>query len=147
MKTIKIFLSVAGFAITSICFGQLLSKNNNEVLFYTSYYNLESNRLEHQINQFPSMDIAGDHFNTPVLSRTYFVPIEYDLAVEPWMTSSFESSYYEEDIQLEAWMESPFDCSYYEADLEVEAWMESPFDCDYYEADLEVEAWMTTPWN
>jgi hypothetical protein len=144
MKTSRIYLCVAVFALTSICSGQLFSQNNNDVLFYTSYYNLASNRLEHQINQVPIREAAGDHYNTPVTGRTYFVPIEYDLAVEPWMTSSFESSFYEEDIQLEAWMETPFEYGYYEAALEVEDWMTEPFNS---EDEIEIEGWMTAPWN
>jgi hypothetical protein len=143
MKTIKFLLCIAGFAITSICSGQLLSQNDSEVLFYTAHYNMENNRLEHQINQFPVNISAGDHFDAPVLSRTYFVPIEFDLGVEDWMTTSFESSYYEMDVQLESWMESPFDCSYYEASPEIEAWMTEPFESG---EEIEIETWMTTPW-
>lgn len=148
MKTIRLFFSVAVFALTGICCGQLFSQNNNDVLFLTSYYDLASNRLEHQINEYPVRELAGDYFNTPLISRTYFVPVEYDLAVEPWMTSSFESSFYEEDIGLEAWMETPFatyDLSYYEEALEVEDWMTEPFDPG--DEEIELEAWMTTPWN
>ena len=143
MKTIKFFLCIAGFAIASICTGQLLSENNSEVLFYTAHYNMESNRLEHQINTFPFSAKPGDHYDTPVLSRTYFVPIEYDLGIEPSMTKPFESNYYEMDVQLESWMESPFDCSYYEAGPEIEAWMKEPFESG---EEIQIETWMTTPW-
>ena len=143
MKTIKTLLIIAGFAITSICFGQLLAENTSDVLFYTAHYNMESNRLEHRINQFPVNTIAGDHFDAPVLSRTYYVPIEFDMAVESWMTKPFESNYYEMDVQLESWMESPFDCSYYEASPEIKAWMTEPFESG---EEIEIETWMTTPW-
>ena len=50
MKTLKIFLSIAGFAFTSLCFGQLFSQNNSDILFYTAYYNLSSNSLDHHID-------------------------------------------------------------------------------------------------
>ena len=82
MKTMKIFLSIAGFALTGICFGQLFSQDNSEILFYTAYYNAESNILEHQVTRSPAETKAGDYFEAPVLTRTYFVPIEFDMAVE-----------------------------------------------------------------
>jgi hypothetical protein len=127
MKTIKIFLSIAGFALSTICFGQLISEDNNEVLFYTAYYNLASNRIEHQVTSLPEWHSSGDHFEAPVLSRTVFVPIEFDIAVEEWMTKPFESTYCEEDMKIESWMLSPFDSNYYEEELTVEAWMTAPF--------------------
>ena len=151
MKTMKIFLSIAGFAITSLCCGQLFSQNNSDVLFYTAYYNLSSNSLEHHINPYPARTIAGDYFDAPSLTRTYFVLIDYDISVEAWMTEPFESNYYEEDIQIEAWMELPFDCAYFETGPEVEEWMTRPFTyseqkTDVTEEDIPVEAWMKSPW-
>ena len=127
MKTIKIFLSIAGFLITSICCGQLFSENNSEKLYYTSYYDLTNNRFEHHIKPFPERTEAGDYFDAPALTRTYFVPIEYDMAVEPWMTRPFENSYYEEELRVEPWMEAPFEDLYREEDMEVEPWMTRPF--------------------
>jgi len=145
MKTIKIFLSIAGFALTGLCFGQLFSENNIDKLYYTAYYNASSNSFEHHLNSTPARTTGGDLFDSPSLSRMYSVPIEYDMAVEDWMTKPFESSYYEADLQVESWMEAPFESSYYEADLQVESWMEAPFKSSYYEADLQVESWMTRP--
>ena len=162
MKTFKIILGIAGFAITSICFGQDLTQNSNELLFYSAQYNLASNRLEHNVNQYPARTTSGDNYDAPVLNLTYFVPLEFDMNIEDWMVSAFESSFYEEEIQLEPWMVSPFESSVYEEDVQLETWMESPFDCIYYEPDnpieswmckpfesgedIEVEDWMTTPW-
>jgi hypothetical protein len=120
MKTIKIIFSIAGFALTSICFGQLLSQNNSDVLFYSAYHNLASNRIEHQVNQYPARTTSGDHFDAPVLSRTYFVPIEFDLGIEAWMTLPFESNYYEADPIIEQWMTAPFESG---EEIEIEAWM------------------------
>lgn len=44
MKTIKIFLRVAGLALTTICFGQLLSHNNFEapIMIRTFFVPMES---------------------------------------------------------------------------------------------------------
>lgn len=151
MKTRKLFLVFAGFALTNICFGQLLSQNRSNLLFYTSYYNSSDNRIEHQINEFPPHTFPGDHFDATVLARTYFVPIEFDLEVEPWMSLPFESSFYEEEIVLESWMSSPFENSYYEEDIEIETWMTRPFrisqESDWnMDEEIEIETWMTTPW-
>jgi len=143
MKTIKIFLSIAGFALTSICFGQLLSQNNSDVLFYTAHYNLASNRMDHRVDQYPARTTSGDHFEAPVFNRTYFVPAEFDMGIEAWMTKPFESNVYEEELQLEQWMISPFDCIYYEEDPPIEKWMTRPFESG---EEIEIEAWMTTPW-
>ena len=143
MKTIKIILSIAGFAFTSICFGQLLSHNKSDVLFYSAKYNLESNRMEHHVIKYPARTTSGDHFEAPVLSRTYFVPIEFDLGIEAWMTLPFESSVYEEELQIESWMVSPFESNYYEADPIIEQWMTAPFESG---EEIEIEAWMSTIW-
>jgi len=151
MKTIKILLSVAGFAITSLCFGQLFSENNKDVLFYTAYYNQSADRLEHHINPFPPRITAGDYYNAPLFSRTYFVPVDYDIPVESWMTEPFENTYSEEEMQVELWMESPFDWGYDEEELEVESWMTRPFGLNAQteveiDEEIEIEDWMTTPW-
>ena len=151
MRTIKIYLSIAGFLITSLCFGQLFSQNNSNVLYYSSYYDLASNRFEHYIKSFPDRTKAGDYFDAPALTRTYFVPIEYDIVVEPWMTKPFENSYYEEELQVESWMESPFENLYYEEDIEIESWMTRPFETveeteEVIEGEIEIEEWMTTAW-
>ena len=151
MKTMKLFLSIVGFAVTGLCCGPLFSQNNSEVLFYSAYYNTSDNRLEHRINQLPPTNIAGDNYNTPVLSRTYFVPIAYDLALEAWMSSPFEDSYAEEALEIESWMSSPFENTYYEEAMDIELWMTRPFESSiteaelYSEDDLPVEEWMTKP--
>ncbi|MCK4879560.1 MAG: hypothetical protein KAS82_02830 [Bacteroidales bacterium] len=134
MKTIKIFLSIAGFALTTLCFGQLLSRNNSDMLFYT---------FEHLINEFPARTASGDQLEAPVITRTYFVPFETDMGVEAWMTTPFESSVYEEDLQIELWMVSPFESSYYEAEPIIESWMTAPFESG---EEIEIETWMTTTW-
>ncbi|MCK5693752.1 MAG: hypothetical protein KAI08_12905 [Bacteroidales bacterium] len=143
MKTIKIILSIAGFAFTSICFGQLLSKNKSDVLFYSAHYNLTSNRMEHQVNLYPARTTSGDYFEASVSSRTYFVPLEFDLAIEEWMTLPFESSVYEEELQIESWMLTPFESNYYEVDPIIEQWMTAPFESG---EEIEIEAWMSTIW-
>ena len=143
MKTMKIFLSIAGFALTTICFGQLLSQNNSEILFYTAHYNTSIDRFEHQVHAFPGRTTSGDQFDAPLLSRTYYAPIESDILLEPWMTTPFESSFYEMDLQIESWMISPFENSYYESDLVIESWMTAPFAS---EEEIEIESWMTQPW-
>jgi hypothetical protein len=129
MKTIKIFLSIAGFAFTSICFGQLLSQNKSDVLFYSAHYNLASNRMEHQVDNYPARTTSGDHFEALVSSRTYFAP--------------FESSVYEEKLQIESWMLTPFESNYYELDPIIEQWMTAPFESG---EEIEIEAWMSTIW-
>ena len=128
MKTIKIFLSIAGVALTTICSGQLLSHNNNDVLFYTSYYNSAHSRFEHRLNEYPSRSASGDQFEVPIMFRTFFVPMENDMHVESWMTAPFETNVYEEVPEIESWMIAPFES------------------CDY-EEEIEIEAWMTTAWN
>ena len=127
MKTTKIILSIAGFALTTICFGQLLSQNNDDLLYYSSYYNLASNRMEHRVDHFPSRTTSGDHFEAPHLSRTFYVSREF-MDIEAWMTKPFESNFYEEDLIIEVWMTKPF-----EFDEEIEE-------------EIEIEAWMTTIW-
>jgi len=128
MKTIKIFLSIVGFALSTFCFGQQVSRNDSELLFYTAHYNMASNRMVHQITELPERPRSGDHFVTPVLSKTFYAPIEFDMPVEEWMTKPFESNYYEDEIKLESWMLSPFDSNYHEEDLKVENWMTHPWD-------------------
>jgi hypothetical protein len=147
MKTIKIFLSIVGFALSSICFGQLLSQNNSDLLFYSATYNLASNRLEHRVDPYPARSASGDHFEAPHPSRTFYVPREFDMDIEDWMTKPFESDFYEEVLLLEAWMVSPFESSYYEEDPIIEVWMTKPFEFDKeIEEEIEIEAWMTTIW-
>ena len=128
MKTTKIILSIAGFALTTICFGQLLSQNNDDLLYYSSYYNLASNRMEHRVDQFPSRTTSGDHFKAAHISRTYFVPTDFDMGIEEWMTKPFESNYYEADLIIESWMTKPFEQK------------------EEIEEEIEIEEWMTTIW-
>jgi len=128
MKTIKIFLSIAGFALTTICFGQLLSQNNDDLLYYSSYYNLASNRMEHRVNQLPARTTSGDHFEVTHNSRIYFVPTDFDMGIEEWMTKPFESNYFETDLSIESWMTKPFEQK------------------EEIEEEIEIEEWMTTIW-
>jgi hypothetical protein len=123
MKTIKIYLSIVGFALSGICFGQQLSQNNSDLLFYSSSYNLANNRMEHRIDPFPARSNSGDHFEAPHLSRTFYVPREFDMDIEDWMTKPFESDFYEEDPIIEVWMTKPFESDFYEEEIEIEAWM------------------------
>lgn len=152
MKTIKIFLIIVGFALTGLCFGQLLSENNGDVLYYTAYYKASSNSLEHHVTSSPEKTKPGNYFDALLYSRTYFAPLEYDIPVEDWMTRPFESGYYEEDMQIESWMLSPFECNYFEEDLELEIWMTRPFvvseqtEEEIIEGEIQIESWMNTPW-
>ena len=143
MKAIKVFLLFAGFTLTGICFGQLVSQNNSDLLFYSSHYDLASNRMEHRLDPFPARSTSGDHFETPGINRTYYVHKDFDMAVETWMTIPFESSIYEEELQLESWMTTPFDCMYYEENPIIESWMTKPFESG---EEIEIEEWMTTIW-
>jgi hypothetical protein len=152
MKTIKILLGIAGFALSTFCFGQLHSESRRDLVFYNSYYNLASNRMEHYVDRKPTRISSGDYFEAPVESKTFYVPIAFDMAVEEWMTTPFESTFYEADIQLESWMLSPFENSYYEEDLVVEPWMTRPFESEesfieLLEEEIEVEEWMTRPFS
>jgi len=147
MKTIKIFLSIAGFALTTFCFGQLLTGNNHNTPDYSAYLNSYNNRIEHWVYRYPASITGGDHFDVPLINRNYFLPLENDLEVEPWMTSPFESSMYEEDLRIESWMTAPFESNYYEKELAVESWMTAPFESNYYEKELAVESWMTAPFE
>jgi len=109
MKTIKIFLSIAGIVLTSLSFGQHISMYESDSLIYSAYYNSASNRIDHHLGQFTSRISSGDHFDVPVLSRTYYVPIDFDIVVETWMTKPFESRFYEEEPEIESWMTRPFE--------------------------------------
>ncbi len=93
----------SGLALTTICFGQLLSHNN--------------------INEYPSRTASGDQFEAPKMIRTFFVPMENDMHVESWMTAPFETNVYEEVPEIESWMIAPFNSCYYEEEIEIEAWM------------------------
>jgi len=128
MKTIKLFLSIAGFALTTICFGQLLSQNSDDLLYYSSYYNLTSNRMEHRVDQFPARTTSGDYFEAVHSSRIYFAPTDLDMGIEEWMTKPFESNYYEADLIIESWMIKPF-----EQNAEIDE-------------EIEIEEWMSTIW-
>jgi len=143
MKAIKIILSIVGFALTSISFGQLLSQSDGSVLFYTMKYNAANSQLEHTIEDYPHRWASGDLFEAPLAARTYFEPFEADLPVEDWMLTPFESNYYEEGPFMEPWMTEPFADTYYEEDLAVESWMIQPFET---EEELRVEPWMTSSW-
>jgi hypothetical protein len=143
MKTLKIFLIIAGFALTSISFGQLLSRKSNDMLLYTAYYNSATNRFEHLLHPYTGMNMPGDRFEEPVITRTYFAGYENNISIEPWMTAPFESSVYEEEPMIESWMLSPFESDYFEPDPIIEEWMTTPFVLD---DEIEIETWMTEPW-
>ena len=143
MKTIKIILSITGIALTTITFGQLLSQADGSILFYKVAYNSVNNHLEHRLDEFPERRSSGDQFEAPAAARTYFAPMEIDMAVESWMTSPFESNYYEMEPVIESWMVTPFESNYYEVEPFIESWMIRPFDAD---DEVEVEEWMTTSW-
>lgn len=146
MKTIKIYLSIVGFALSGICFGQLLSEINNDLLFYSASYNLASNRIEHRVDPYPARSNSGDHFEALHLSRTFYIPKDFDMDIEAWMTKPFESDFYEEELLLESWMVSPFESDFYEEELLLEMWMTKPFESEFYEEEIEVEPWMSTIW-
>jgi hypothetical protein len=143
MKAIKVILSIVGFALTSISFGQLLSQSDGSVLFYTVKYNAANSHLEHIVEEYPVRWTSGDQFEAPLAAITYFEPFEAELPVEPWMLTPFESDYYEEGPFMESWMIEPFADTYYEEDLAIESWMTLPFDT---EEELKLEPWMSSPW-
>lgn len=143
MKARGIILSIVGFALTSISFGQLLSQSDGSVLFYTVKINETNMQLEHQLEEYPLRWTSGDQFVAPLAARTYFEPYEAELAVESWMVTPFESDYYEEGPFLEPWMIEPFADSFYEADPLIESWMTSPFET---EEELPLEPWMSSSW-
>jgi len=151
MKTIKIILGMAGLVLGTFCFGQLPNESSKDLLFYSSYYNLTSMRVEHQLSHYPIRSVSGDHFEAPLLNKTYFVSMKSDLEVEDWMTAPFESTFYEEELLLESWMLSPFKNSYTEEELNIEPWMTKPFGPDgmsedVIEEEIKIEDWMTTSW-
>ena len=143
MKISRIILIIVGVALTSITFGQLLSQTDGGILFYRTAYNSTNMHVEHHLDEYPNRRAYGDQFESSMAARTYFAPMEIDVAVESWMTSPFESNYFEEETFIESWMTSPFESNYYEVEPFVESWMTRPFDVD---EEIEVEAWMTTAW-
>ncbi len=143
MKTIKIVLSLVGFALTTVSFGQLLAQSDGSILFYTVKFNDIDMHLEHHLEEYPVRAAFGDQYNAPMAARTYFAPMEVALAVESWMTTPFESNYYETGPFIEPWMTLPFKDSYREDGPEIESWMTRPFDTD---DEIEVEEWMRTSW-
>ena len=143
MKSFKIILSIVGLALTSITIGQRLSQSDGSILFYTVAYNATNNRMEHRLDEFPETRAYGDCYDVPLAARTYFGPMETDLTVESWMTTPFESNYYEVEPFLESWMTIPFESNYYEVEPVIESWMTVPFDLD---EEIELEEWMTTSW-
>jgi len=147
MKIFRTTLIILGVALTSITFGQLLSQDEGGLLFYSLAYNSDNMRLEHRLDEFPERHAYGDQFDVPLSSRTYFRPMETDIAVEPWMTNPFESNYYEEEPFIESWMTTPFESNYYEEEPFIESWMTTPFETNYYEVEPFIESWMTVPFS
>ena len=163
MKTFRIILSIAGLALTSITFGQLLSHNDDGILSNKLAYNSMNVSLEHHLYEYPYKSVHGDRFESSMAARTYFAPMETEPALEEWMTSPFESNYYEVEPFIESWMTTPFESNYYEVEPFIESWMTTPFESNYYEVepfieswmtrpfdlddDIEIEAWMTTSWS
>jgi len=147
MKTVNIFFLIAGLALTGICSDQLFSQNNSDVLYYTAYYNPSGRNMEYYLNRIPARYASWDPINAPLVERAYYTPLEYDPAVEPWMTAPFESALYEEELVVEDWMTEPFESALYEEELVVEDWMTEPFECALYEEELVVEDWMTEPFE
>ena len=147
MKTVNIFFLLAGLALTGISSGQLFSQDNSDVLFYSAYYNTSGRNMEYFLNRVADRDASWDPFNAPLVERTYYVPLESDLAVMPWMTRPFASGLYEEPLEVEDWMTAPFESGLYEEELVVEDWMREPFESGLYEEELVVEDWMTHPFT
>ena len=143
MKILKTILIILGIALTSITFGQLLSQNEGDILFYTLAYNSDNNRLEHRLDEYPERHVHGDQFYAPLTARTYFRTMEIEIAVESWMTNPFKNNYYEMEPFIESWMTAPFKSNYEEEEVFIESWMTVPFDLD---KEVEVETWMTTSW-
>lgn len=147
MKIFRTTLIILGVALTSITFGQLLSQNDEGILFYTLSYNSDNMRLEHRLDEFPERNAHGDHFDVPLAARSYFKPMETGIAMESWMTNPFESNYYEVEPFVESWMTAPFESKYYEKGPKLESWMSTPFETNYYEVEPFIESWMTVPFD
>jgi len=144
MKTRKIILSIVGIALATLCFGQPLSQNSSDILFYSAHYDASFDRFEHRVHSYPARTISEEQSDAPILSRTYYLPRERDMLLEPWMTSPFENTFLEEDMPIETWMVAPFENSYAEPELTIERWMTQAFVLDQ---EMELESWMKHPWN
>lgn len=147
MKIVKTILIILGIALTSISFGQVIPQNQGGVLFYTLAHNSDNMRLEHRLDEFPERHAYGDRFDVPIAARTYFRPMETEIAVESWMTNPFETDYYEVEPIIESWMTAPFESNYYEEDPFIEPWMTTPFETNYYEVEPFIESWMIVPFD
>jgi len=147
MKIVKTILIILGIALTSISFGQELSEDEGGILFYTLAYNPANMRLEHRLDEYPERHVHGDQFDVPMAARTYFRPMETEIAVESWMTNPFETDYFEVEPFVESWMTTPFESNYYEEESGIEPWMTTPFETDYYESEPFIESWMTVPFD
>ena len=133
MKTTKLIFSITLVALAAISFGQLLDQDD-EVIFYTSNYNEDMGRMDHWIHNIPGrayLLASSDEFDSPVVSRAYFVR---DVEVS-----------YNEEYFIEDWMTTPFETALYEQDLWIESWMVEPFDVPGDEV-IQIESWMTTRW-
>lgn len=145
MKTRGIILSIVGFALTSISFGQLLSQSEGSELFYKVNLNDLFQPLAHHVDEYPERWPYGDQFEAPPATISYYEPYEAELKVESWMIEPFVEMVYEEDLQVESWMIEPFAETFYEEDIQIESWMIEPFVETFYEEDLQIESWMLEP--
>ena len=101
MKTTKLFLSIALFALTVISFG-----NTNE----TDNIDFENEMI---MESWMTVPFHSD---------------ENDLVVENWMTVPFQNICLEEELIVENWMTSPFGLGSELEALVLESWMSTPFE-------------------
>lgn len=145
MKTRKIILSIAGLALSTLCFGQALSQNSSDILLYSARYNASGDRYEHRVHSFTERTTSSDQTDAPVLSRTYYLPVESDMLLEPWMTSPFENSVSEAELEVESWMMKPFENSVANSKLFIEEENYSNSEDRLLEENPVLENWMIAP--
>ena len=139
MKTIRIFLSFALFALATVSFGQrtymmerLFPNRNQQVAHLTADRHAANSRIEfwtHDPQGRASKKVSYDIYEAPVVARTLYVEQVEIL--------------FEENLQIEAWMIAPFKSKNFEKRLKVESWMTAPFEAGEY---IEMESWMYSSW-
>jgi len=158
MKTIRIFLSFALFALATVSFGQrtymmerLFPNRNQQVAHLTADRHAANSQIEiwtHDPQGRASKKVSYDIHEAPVVARTLYVEqveilYEENLRIEAWMTTPFKSSVAEEELNIESWMIAPFKSKNFEKRLKIESWMTAPFEAGEF---IEMESWMYSPW-
>ena len=158
MKTIRIFLSFALFALATVSFGQhtymmerLFPNRNQQVAHLTADRHTVNSQIEfwtHDPQGWASKKASYNIYEAPVVARTLYVEqieilFEENLLIEAWMTTPFKSSVAEEELNIESWMIAPFKSKNFEKRLKIESWMTAPFEAGEF---IEMESWMYSPW-